>query len=124
MDSGSFRPILDAAALALAGDADWLSARNEEYRRRRDAVIGGLRRAGLEVETPAAAIYVWARLPAAVSDLEYADALLAETGVTVTPGTVFGPTGAGYVRISLGTPIERIVTAMARWQAWAQRAPV
>jgi LL-diaminopimelate aminotransferase len=119
-DSGSFRPILDAAAAALTGDNAWQVQRNEEYRRRRDAVVAGLRSAGLSVDVPAAAIYVWARLPGGLSDVDYAGDLLRSTGVAVTPGTVFGPSGFGYVRISLCTPMDRLQVAIARWQEWSR----
>jgi LL-diaminopimelate aminotransferase len=121
VDSGSFRPILDAAVVALTGDASWQAARNELYRQRRDQVLAGVRAAGLVAAVPAAAIYVWARLPEGVDDNDYADRLLAQAGVTVTPGSFFGPAGRGYVRVSLCTPTERIREAMARWQAWAGR---
>src|SRR5579859_20927 len=119
IDSGGFRPVLDAAVVALTGDQTWQVARNETYRERRDLVVAGVRAAGLSAAVPAAAIYVWARLPAALDDNRYADELLAGAGVTVTPGTFFGPLGRGYIRVSLGTPTDRVREAMARWQAWS-----
>jgi LL-diaminopimelate aminotransferase len=121
VDSGSFRPILDAAVVALTGDPAWQIERNEIYRTRRDATVAGVRAAGLVAALPAAAIYVWARLPSGIDDNVYADNLLKEAGVTVTPGSFFGPSGRGYVRLSLCTPTDRIREAMARWQAWAAR---
>ncbi len=127
VDAGSFQPILDASAAALIGDQSWLIERNAHYRQRRDIVVAALREAGLTVNTPAAAIYVWARLPGERSEPseadegEYADALLNATGVSVTPGTVFGPSGAGYIRLSLGTPTERVKEAMGRIMEWSQR---
>jgi LL-diaminopimelate aminotransferase len=121
VDSGSFRPILDAAIVALTGDSAWQVERNEIYRQRRDQVVAGVRAAGLVAAVPAAAIYVWARLPEGVDDNVYADNLLDDAGVTVTPGSFFGPSGRGYVRLSLCTPTDRIREAMDRWQAWAGR---
>ena len=121
IDSGSFRPILDAAIVALTGDRTWQVARNEIYRERRDLVVAGARAAGLAAEVPAASIYVWARLPAGTDDVAYADGLLDGAGVTVTPGSFFGPSGHGYVRLSFCTPTERIREAMTRWQEWAAR---
>ncbi len=119
--SGSFRPILDASIEALTGDRSWQTARNAVYRERRDLVVAGVRAAGLAADTPQAAIYVWARLPAGQDDEAYADALLAEAGVSVTPGRIFGPSGAGYLRVSLGTPTERVREAMRRWAEWGTR---
>lgn len=114
IDSGSFRPILDAAAAALTGDQSWLAERNEQYRRRRDIVVSGLREIGLDVQAPQGAIYVWARLPPGFNEVHYAADVLAATGVSITPGSVFGPTGAGYIRISLGTPTGRVREAIGR----------
>jgi LL-diaminopimelate aminotransferase len=119
-DSGSFRPILDAAAAALNLDEDWLAQRNECYRERRDLVVAGLRAAGLEAETPAAAIYVWARLAEGEDDVAYTTALVTTAGVSVTPGSFFGPSGRCYVRISLGTPTPRVAEAMQRWLEWSK----
>lgn len=114
VDSGTFRPILDASAAALTGDQAWLEERNAHYRQRRDIVVEALRSIGMRVEMPKAAIYVWARLPEGVPAADYASALLEHAGVSVTPGRVFGPSGKGYVRISLCTPTERVSEAMER----------
>jgi LL-diaminopimelate aminotransferase len=105
----------------LTGDWSWQDSRNDIYRERRDLVVAGARAAGLAADVPAASIYVWARLPDGIDDSAYADELLEGAGVTVTPGRFFGPSGCGYVRLSLGTPTARIGEAMARWQDWAAR---
>jgi LL-diaminopimelate aminotransferase len=118
IDSGHFQPIMEAATAALTGDQAWLKERNAHYRERRDLVLAGLRAVGLHADTPAAAIYVWVHLPDGTDDLEYAQALLEGAGVTATPGSVFGPGGRGYLRLSLGTPTERVREAMERWKKW------
>ncbi|HKZ69672.1 MAG TPA: aminotransferase class I/II-fold pyridoxal phosphate-dependent enzyme [Anaerolineales bacterium] len=120
VDSGSFQPVLDASSAALNGDLTWLAARNEQYRERRDLVVAALRSAGLTVDVPKAAIYVWGRLPMGVDEGQYADELLETVGVSVTPGTVLGPSGAGYIRISLGTPTARVNEAMSRIVEWSR----
>jgi len=114
VDAGGFQPILDASAVALTADQSWLAERNELYRQRRDIVVDALRAAGMKVDTPKAAIYAWAQLPAGLDERKYADDLLEAAGVSVTPGTVFGPSGKGFIRISLGTPTERVREAMER----------
>jgi LL-diaminopimelate aminotransferase len=114
IDSGIFRAIQDAAVLALTGDQEWLQDRNEIYRQRRDVVLAGLREAGLEAECPVASLYVWARIPDGTDSATFAQRLLQEAGISVTPGTAFGPGGEGYVRISLGMSTERIREAMGR----------
>lgn len=117
-DSGHFLPIWEASIAALTGDQTWLKARNEVYRQRRDRVIEGLRALGFMVETPRASLYVWAGLPENWSSMDFAAALLENTGVSVTPGTVFGRGGEGYVRISLSASLERIDEAMHRISDW------
>jgi LL-diaminopimelate aminotransferase len=122
MDSSHFAPILQAGTVALTGDQEWLSERNAVYQQRRDIVLTGLRQAGFFVETPAAAIYVWARLPERFTDSEaFCARLLEETGVSTTPGSVYGSYGEGYLRISLGTKTERIQEAIQRMVAWVAR---
>jgi LL-diaminopimelate aminotransferase len=117
-ESGQFRPMLEAATAALTGDQTWQAERNAAYRDRRDLVVTGVRAAGLRTRVPAAAMYVWARLPPGVDDAEYAIRLLEGTGVSVTPGRIFGDMGKGYVRLSLGTPTARVREAMQRWRVW------
>jgi LL-diaminopimelate aminotransferase len=121
IDSGHFQPVLAAATEALTGDQSWMVERNAQYQERRDLVVAGVRAAGLRADTPAAAIYVWGALPNGASDEAYAADLLEKTGVSVTPGTIFGPSGHGYLRVSLGTPTDRVREAIARWEAWARQ---
>ncbi len=122
MDSSHFQPILDAGIAALTSDQSWLEARNLIYQERRDIVLKALRQIGFEVDTPPAAIYVWAHLPQGETDsIQFCDRLLQETGVSTTPGVVYGKHGEGYVRISLGTETDRIRQAMERVIAWYEK---
>jgi LL-diaminopimelate aminotransferase len=114
IDSGIFRAIQDAAVLALTGDQTWLRDRNEIYRERRDLILPGLADVGLQADCPTASLYVWARIPDAYNSEAFAERLLLEASISVTPGTAFGPGGEGYVRISLGMGTERIREAMER----------
>jgi LL-diaminopimelate aminotransferase len=114
IDSGIFRPIQDAAIVALTGDQSWLKDRNEIYRKRRDIILAGLEQAGMGARKPKAGLYVWAETPEGCTSEEFASALLNEAGVSVTPGNVFGPNGEGYLRFSLGMATERVQQAMER----------
>lgn len=121
MDSSHFGPILSAGAAALTGDQEWVQDRNLVYKERRDIIVSALRQAGFTVNTPPAAIYVWARLPEGVKDsTEYCNRMLEQTGVSTTPGVVYGPSGEGYLRISLGTPTPRVKEAMQRLVDWVK----
>jgi LL-diaminopimelate aminotransferase len=116
IDTSHFQPVIDAAVAALSGPQDWLVERNAVYRRRRDLVLAALPAAGLSATPPRATIYVWARVPDRMTSAQYASRLLEGAGVSLTPGSAFGPHGEGYVRISLGTSTARIREALERMQ--------
>jgi len=121
MDSSHFEAVLQAGIRALTGDQSWIEERNAVYQKRRDIVLEGLRTAGFLIDTPPAAIYVWAKLPEGYQDsTEYCDRLLEETGVSTTPGIVYGQYGEGYLRISLGVDTGRLEEAVHRMVDWAQ----
>ncbi|MCB0252679.1 MAG: aminotransferase class I/II-fold pyridoxal phosphate-dependent enzyme [Anaerolineae bacterium] len=114
IDSGIFRPLQDAATAALNGDSEWMQARNDMYQHRRDLVLETVRDMGLEADTPRASLYVWARVPEGYTSKGFADKILLETGVSITPGDAYGPSGAGYVRISIGQETGKLQEALAR----------
>lgn len=115
IDSGIFLAIQDAAAAALTGDQGWISARNAEYQRRRDAMFDVLvNDLGLEVTLPCASLYLWPKVPAGCTSAELADRILMATGVSLTPGSAFGAHGEGYLRISLGQTTDRFMMAVER----------
>jgi LL-diaminopimelate aminotransferase len=119
MDSSQFAPVIDAGIAAITGDQSWLSSRNAIYQTRRDIVVNGLKEAGFEVDVPPAAIYIWAKLPDGFEDsMFFCSKLLEDTGVSMTPGIVYGQYGEGYLRVSLGTKTERIHEAMERIKLW------
>jgi LL-diaminopimelate aminotransferase len=119
MDTSTFSPIFSAGIKALTGDQVWINARNQVYKERRDLVVQGLRSAGLKLDVPKAAIYVWAHLPEGENDsIAFCSRLLEETGVSTTPGIVYGAHGEGYLRVSLGTATYRIREAMNRLADW------
>ena len=82
-------------------------------------MVKGLKEAGFGVKAPPAAIYVWAKLPAGNdSSMEFCNKLLEETGVSTTPGIVYGEYGEGYLRVSLGSSTEKIQEAITRVKNW------
>lgn len=122
LDSGIFRPIQDAAIVALTGDQSWMAERNAIYQNRRDIVLAALKQAGLPVRKPKASLYLWPQVPAGITSADFARRLLKKTGVSVTPGTVFGQHGEGHVRISLGQATDRIHKAMERLVDFMEKA--
>jgi LL-diaminopimelate aminotransferase len=114
IDSGIFRAVQDAAIVALNGDQTWLEERNEVYRKRRDLIVDSLREVGIEADVPRASLYVWAKTPSGYTSEQFTTWLLEDIGISITPGTVYGECGKGYLRISLGRSTERIEEAMER----------
>jgi LL-diaminopimelate aminotransferase len=114
VDSGYFRPVMEAAVAAMTGDQTWLQRRNETYRQRRDVVLHSLRRLGFHAETPRASLYVWFAIPVGQTSADFAASLLERAHLSLTPGSVFGSEGEGYIRLSVTAPIERVEEAMMR----------
>ncbi|HWF30998.1 MAG TPA: LL-diaminopimelate aminotransferase [Solirubrobacteraceae bacterium] len=122
IDSGLFDAVQLAGIAALSPDADAeVASMVELYRRRRDIVCDALRKIGVDVHPPHATIYVWAPVPDGYeSSAAYAEHVLDEAGVVITPGAVYGPAGEGWFRISLTTPDERLREAVERLGALAK----
>lgn len=114
IDSGVFTAIQDAAIEALLGPQDSIQELCALYQRRRDLVIDTLHRIGLKAQTPKATIYVWARVPDGYTSAAFAEKVLEEANVIVAAGTAYGPSGEGYIRISLTTPDDRLEEALDR----------
>jgi LL-diaminopimelate aminotransferase len=116
VDSGLFEAVQLAGAAALGPELDvHVRGMNELYQRRRDLVCDALADAGVEVRRPKGTIYVWAPVPAGFdSSAAYCAHVLEEAAVVISPGEAYGPSGAGFFRISLTTPDERLAEAVER----------
>ena len=103
-----------AALRALQSNEQELAARREEYRRRRDLLVAGLRQAGFKIAAPAGAFYAFPQIPEPHRDSQaFADLLLQRARVSVVPGTAFGDQGEGHVRMTFSTTPEVIEGAIA-----------
>jgi LL-diaminopimelate aminotransferase len=114
IDSGQFVAIQAAGVAALTGGDEPVRARVARWQARRDAVVAGLRRAGLDVPLPRATFYLWIPVPAGFDSVAFAGHLLERAGVAVAPGIGYGRRGEGYIRISLTAPDERFAEAIRR----------
>jgi LL-diaminopimelate aminotransferase len=114
VDSGLFEAVQLAGAAALSGPRGPVERMNETYARRRDLVVGALRDIGVQVEAPKGTIYVWAPVPEGHSSTSFSELVLEEAAVVVSPGSMYGPSGEGFFRISLTAPDERIEEAVER----------
>lgn len=114
VDSGNFEAVQMAGVAALEGPDETLREMNEIYERRRDLVVSTLSDIGVDVEPPKGTIYVWAPVPDGHTSTSFAELALEEAAVIISPGSMYGPSGEGFFRISLTTPDERISEAMER----------
>ncbi len=102
MDYGMFLPIQAAAVEALTGNQAVVAETRAAYEHRRNVLCDGLIEAGWHMEKPAGTMFVWSPIPDSYQDSEsFVADLLDKTGVLVTPGSAFGPSGEGYVRMAL-----------------------
>lgn len=118
VDSSAFGPLQEAAATALRLSSTWSAERNAVYAARRAVVTRALDRMRLWYAPSAATMYVWIEAPPGFTGQAFAAALLTEAGVSLFPGEAFGAHGAGYVRLSLVQPTDRLEAALERWERW------
>jgi LL-diaminopimelate aminotransferase len=117
VDSGLFEAVQLAGAAALRGPRKVVEEMCDVYQRRRDLVVGALRDIGVEVEPPKGTIYVWAPVPDGFTSTSFTEKVLDEAAVVISPGSMYGPSGEGFFRISLTTPGELLVEAVERLRA-------
>ncbi len=118
LDSGVPQAIQYAAIEALTGPQDCIQEHNAIYQRRRDLVVDMLNSIGLEAKPPKASLYVWAKVPKGYTSVEFTNDLLEKVGVVVTPGTGYGSSGEGYIRVSLTIPDAGLVKGLSRLAGW------
>jgi aminotransferase len=86
-----------------------------EYARRREMFVAGLNRIGLECGRPQGAFYAFPSIArAGLSSDEFAEQLLYGERVAVVPGSAFGPSGEGHVRMCYATAYEKLEEALVR----------
>ncbi|NOZ76765.1 MAG: LL-diaminopimelate aminotransferase [Euryarchaeota archaeon] len=115
VDSGASQIIQEAGIVALTSDQACVRENVKIYQERRDFLVEGLNRMGLECEKPRATFYVWMEVPGGDS-MAFATRLLEEAAVVCTPGVGFGEYGEGYVRFALTQPVEKIEEALSRME--------
>ncbi|HEV7757882.1 MAG TPA: succinyldiaminopimelate transaminase [Acidimicrobiales bacterium] len=98
-----------AAAVVALGDDQHVDEQRERYLRRMKTMAAALRTIGVDCDLPAGAFYLWAPAPGPDHDAWRLAADLAERGgVLVAPGDLYGPAGAGFVRIAVVQPDDRL----------------
>jgi len=104
-----------AAIEALKNGESSVQDMVSQYKQRRRLIVGGLNQIGLTCHLPKGAFYAFPSIRSTgLSSEEFAERLLYEERVAVVPGTAFGEGGAGHIRCSYATSIEKIETALLR----------
>ncbi|RDF92517.1 aminotransferase class I/II-fold pyridoxal phosphate-dependent enzyme [Leuconostoc mesenteroides] len=100
-------------------DTLWMK---EQYKKRRDYLVGKMTKLGFEMATPSGAFYMFAKIPVDLNqnDVEFAYDLVDRQQLAVVPGSGFGPGGAGYVRISYAASLDMLETAMNRLESYCE----
>lgn len=116
MDSGMFYGIQKGAIAALKSSKDWFTELNKVYATRRDLIFQLADKLNCTYDKNAVGMFVWAKLPiGSISSEEFIDEVLYSKDVFITPGTIFGSNGEGYIRFSLCVTQEKIKEAISRF---------
>jgi len=115
MDSGMFYGIQKGAIEALKLGNDWFEKQNEIYTKRRNLIFKLAEKLNCVFDRNSVGLFVWAKLPAGIMAEEFIDKVLIEKHIFITPGTIFGSNGEGYIRFSLCVTEEKIQDAINRF---------
>lgn len=115
MDSGMFYGIQKGAIAALGLGKEWFDSMNKMYQSRRELVIELAEKLDCSVDRSGVGMFVWAKLPQGVDAEEFIEDILLERSVFITPGTIFGSNGAGYIRFSLCVTTAEIEEVIRRF---------
>ena len=115
LDYGTFQPIQIAATVTLNEATEYPAELSAVYESRRNALVDGLARIGWDILRPRGTMFAWARIPEPYRDMEsieFAEMLVRDCDVAVSPGVGFGPGGDGHVRFALIENEQRIGQAV------------
>ncbi len=116
MDSGMFYGIQKGAIAALKLGKEWFESQNEIYTKRRNLIFELAQKMNCTFDKTAVGLFVWAKLPTGIASEAFIDELLYEKHIFLTPGTIFGSNGEGYIRFSLCVKEEHIIEAIKRFK--------
>ena len=118
IDSGMFFGVQQGAIAALKMNPDWFKDLNVIYQERRSLMEDLIIKFGATFESKSVGLFLWAKLPKGSPDAEaFIDNILYKKNIFITPGTIFGSQGEGYIRFSLCVPKELIKEAIKRMES-------
>ena len=108
---------VNAAAAAAWSDDEHVAQRRAIFNEKRDLFLAFFNEMGIEVVGSAATIYLWIRVPDGHTEETWSSMLL-QSGIVVSPGPMFGVSGAGvgFVRLALVPPMSVCREAIALWR--------
>ncbi len=110
-----------AAQEALKSGERSVQEMKREYRRRREYTISRLNEIGLDCHKPEGAFYAFPSVKkTGLSSMDFSKDLLKKENVAVVPGTAFGPSGEGCIRISYASNLDKIREAMNRMERFVK----
>ena len=115
MDSGMFYGIQKGAIEALELSDNWFLEQNRIYKERRELIWQLADKLNTTYNKKSTGLFVWAKIPEDKKSEEVTDSILYNKDVFITPGTVFGSQGEGYIRFSLCVSSEIIKEAISRF---------
>lgn len=115
IDSGQFKPSMEAAVEALGCDKEWYEILNKVYAERRKIAERIMEALECEFDTSQKGLFLWGKIPqTAESSEKFADKILYGARVFLTPGFIFGSNGERYIRISLCAKEDKMEEALSR----------
>ncbi|WP_313236979.1 aminotransferase class I/II-fold pyridoxal phosphate-dependent enzyme [Sporosarcina ureae] len=112
LDYGTFGPIQEAAIVALDNGEEITDRLRAEFSKRHHALMDGLASLGWETTPSEGGMFVWAKYPYDIDDIEFVFEVIKQAGVVMVPGSIFGTAGKGYVRLALVQKVELIERAI------------
>jgi aspartate/methionine/tyrosine aminotransferase len=115
MDSGMFLPIQIGAVDALNQSNNWYNDLNKIYLKRKKVVVKICEKLNLNFNKSGSGLFLWGKIPSNFKKSEdFIDELLYDKNIFITPGSIFGSNGEGYVRISLCCDENKLKEALKR----------
>ena len=115
MDSGMFLPIQIGAVDALNQSNNWYTDLNKIYLKRKKVVVKICEKLNLKFNKKGSGLFLWGKIPSNFKKSEdFIDELLYDKNIFITPGSIFGSNGEGYVRISLCCDEKKLKEALKR----------
>lgn len=112
-----------AAAEALVSGKRYVTEMKREYNRRRQFVVSELNALGLKCLMPQGAFYAFPSVKSTgLSSMEFSRQLLDKQKVAVVPGTAFGASGEGYIRISYASSMDNLKEALQRIKLFLKKS--